>query len=53
MVMESDRSDGQQQPADRQPRKPYATPQLTEYGDVETLTQGSGGSGPDLGSKLP
>ncbi len=28
-------------------RKPYAEPQLIEYGDLETLTRGSGVSKPD------
>lgn len=25
------------------PRKPYTAPQLTEYGDIQDLTQGTGG----------
>jgi hypothetical protein len=51
-MMEPDRSDRQEETARQQPRKPYAAPRLTEYGDVETLTQGAGPSGPDFASKL-
>ncbi len=29
-------------------RKPYAEPQLIEYGDLDTLTQFGGGSNTDL-----
>jgi hypothetical protein len=28
-------------------RKPYAEPELIEYGDLETLTQAGGGGGTD------
>jgi hypothetical protein len=31
-------------------KKPYASPQLTEYGNVEKLTRGGQGSGTDGGS---
>lgn len=51
-MMEPDRSDRQDETARQQPRKPYAAPRLTEYGDVETLTQGAGGSGPDFRTQL-
>ncbi len=35
-------------------RKPYAEPQLIEYGDLETLTQSSHGSDSDpTGGSLP
>jgi len=31
-------------------KKPYVSPQLTEYGNVEKLTRGGQGSGTDGGS---
>ena len=33
-------------------KKPYVSPQLTEYGNVEKLTQGSGGTAADGASGM-
>lgn len=37
---------------DRDARKVYSPPKLTEYGHVEKLTRGATGSGAELGRKL-
>ena len=52
--MESHRNDPERQPDDggrRVTKKPYRSPQLTEYGNVAKLTQSTAGSGADGGRK--
>ena len=38
------------EPADRQIKKPYETPSITDLGSVEALTQGNATAGSDGGA---
>ncbi len=44
----TERSDKQEPETRHQARKAYASPRLTEYGDVETLTQATGSGTTDV-----
>lgn len=49
--MESmERSEKQEPETRRERRKPYTPPRLSEYGDVETLTQATGSGTNDFGT---